>query len=78
MYELTAIQRTQLLSDGLHALVVVVVVLCTTALAVFSTSLPNDVIGTVYGGAIGYAAGRAGNVRASVETSGRRRSTDDA
>lgn len=66
--ETTAISgdhKTQLISDGLHAFVVVFVVICTTLLACLNIGLPQDVIGTVFGGAIGYAAGRAGSIARS-------------
>ncbi len=69
---LTPTQQTQLLSDSIHACVVILVVFCTTFLTATGTSVPNDVIGAVFGGAIGYAAGRAGNVRAGGPTLGRR------
>jgi hypothetical protein len=62
--------RTQLISDIIHAAVVITVVLCTTMLALFAgqSHIPQDVIGAVYGGAIGYAAGRAGNVKVNNGT----------
>lgn len=64
---ITGSHKTQLLSDLLHSCVVLIVVVCVTILASLQVGLPPDVIGTVYGGAIGYAAGRAGNVsRASI------------
>jgi hypothetical protein len=59
---ITGDHKTQLISDGLHGVVVLFVVVCTTVLAILGSTLPQDVIGTVYGGAIGYAAGRAGNI----------------
>lgn len=58
----SATNKTQLLSDLLHATVVTIVVLSASILAALNVGLPQDVLGTVYGGAIGYAAGRAGNV----------------
>lgn len=57
--------KTQLLSDLLHALVVVIVVVATTLLALLHAGIPEDITGTVFGGAIGYAAGRAGQVSRS-------------
>lgn len=70
-------QRTQLLSDCIHAGVVVFVVVCTTVLAALGTgTIPQDVIGAVFGGAIGYAAGRAGSGRTQDQTGGRR-ATDE-
>lgn len=63
--QLSGTHKTQLLSDALHAAVVLAVVTCVTVLAFAKVGLPPDVIGTVYGGAIGYAAGRAGNVTRS-------------
>lgn len=63
--QLSGAHKTQLASDMIHAIVVLVVVFCVTVLASLKVGLPPDVIGTVYGGAIGYAAGRAGNVAKS-------------
>ena len=61
--QISGAHKTQLLSDFLHAAVVLTVVLCATTLTAFDGAhLPPDVLGTVYGGAIGYAAGRAGNI----------------
>ena len=57
--------KTQLISDSIHAFVVLSVVAAVTILAALQIGLPPDVIGTVYGGAIGYAAGRAGNIARS-------------
>lgn len=73
---LTSTQRTQLYSDGIHATVVIIVVLATTILTASGASFPNDVIGAVFGGAIGYAAGRAGNVRAGPAAPSGRRAED--
>ena len=56
------VYKAQLFSDLIHASVVTLVVLATTILTLYSTHVPPDVVGTVFGGAIGYAAGRAGNV----------------
>lgn len=67
MGRLNSTQRTQILSDAIHAGVVVTVVLAASMLAVLNASIPPDVIGAVFGGAIGYAAGRAGNVRPAPE-----------
>lgn len=61
---ITGDSKTQLVSDALHAFVVLIVVVCVTYLASANVGLPQDVIGTVYGGAIGYAAGRAGSIGA--------------
>lgn len=60
--QISGSHKTQLLSDAIHAFVVLVVVLSATFLAGLHAGIPQDVLGTVYGGAIGYAAGRAGNV----------------
>lgn len=57
--------KTQLISDAIHAFVVLCVVTAVSILAALKIGLPPDVIGTVYGGAIGYAAGRAGNITRS-------------
>jgi phosphate/sulfate permease len=55
-------QKTQLLSDLIHASVVTLVVAAVTTLSAMHVGIPQDVTGTVFGGAIGYAAGRAGLV----------------
>ena len=57
--------KAQLISDGIHGFVVVFVVLATSVLAALRSAIPIDVVGTVFGGAIGYAAGRAGNIARS-------------
>ena len=49
----------QLLSDGMHALVVVIVVICTTVLALLKL-IPTTAIAGIYGAALAYAAARAG------------------
>ena len=64
--QISGSHKTQLLSDLIHAAVVLVVVIAASTLAAFDgKNLPPDVLGTVFGGAIGYAAGRAGNVTRS-------------
>lgn len=76
---LTATQKAQLLSDCIHAAVVMAVVVCTTILTAWAPhSIPNDVVGAVFGGAIGYAAGRAGSgTRAAGAIPGGRRAEDE-
>lgn len=77
---LAAIQKAQLASDSLHAFVVLMVVMATTVLVVIRPDVvPGDLVGTVYGSAIGYAAGRAGSVKQAITGGiGGRRSTDDS
>lgn len=57
----------QLYSDCVHAFVVCFVVVCTTVLA-FNGDVGADIISAVLGGAIGYAAGRAGPVSRNTPT----------
>lgn len=57
----------QLYSDCVHAFVVCFVVVCTTVLA-FRHAIGADITSAVLGGAIGYAAGRAGPVSRNTPT----------
>lgn len=50
----------QLYSDGVHATVAAIVVICNTILA-FVGKVPADVTGAVFTGVVGYVAGRAGS-----------------
>jgi hypothetical protein len=66
--DMTGNHKAQLLSDLIHATVVTIVVITASTLASLKVGLPQDVLGTVYGGAIGYAAGRAGNIARGRES----------
>lgn len=57
----------QFYSDCVHAFVVIFVVTCTTILAI-RHSIGADITSAVLGGAIGYAAGRAGPVSRNAPT----------
>jgi len=65
----------QLYSDGLHATVAAIVVICNTILA-FVGKVPADVTGAVYTGVVGYVAGRAGSSGGARFVSPGERSTD--
>lgn len=47
---------SQLYQDGLYAIIIVIVVLCTTVLA-FAGKVPSEVTGGVFTGVVGYVAG---------------------
>lgn len=64
---LNSTQKTSLLSDAIHAGVVLFVVLCATLMTLLHSGLPSDVIGAVLATSLGYAAGKSGNVRPAPE-----------
>ena len=55
--------RAQLYSDAIHGGVIIIVVISATILASVTRVVSSDTLSAVYLGAIGYAAGRAGQVQ---------------
>lgn len=63
--------KAMMIMEIFHGLVVLAVIIAaTTVYIVYPTTLPSDLLGFVYGGAIAYAGGRASQVRQALVRKG--------